>query len=252
VSINGVSQWLRLLLGLIVVFGLFQWSAVALASDRGQAGLLVATLVVAATIGVERILFGRRVVFAAGVLGLGVPRAKGLVVTGGVAFILFFVVVVFAKTTGASLGFFPGWDSLVVGLFAQGGVAEETLFRGYLFGHLRPGRSFLRAATVSMFPFIAVHLLLFFTMPWPLALAAVLLSVVLSFPLAHLFELGGSTIWAPALLHFVIQGTVKVVVVSNGGGSFPLVWMTASALVPLLVFFVERPTSTRPSPGRPA
>jgi hypothetical protein len=49
-------------------------------------------------------------------------------------------------------------------------------------------------------------------MPWPVALAAVLLSVVLSLPFAHLFEVGGATIWAPALLH----------------------WMAASALLPLL------------------
>jgi membrane protease YdiL (CAAX protease family) len=44
-------------------------------------------------------------------------------------------------------------------------VAEEVLFRGYLFGHLRRGRSFWRAAVLSMLPFVCVHLLLFFTMP---------------------------------------------------------------------------------------
>ncbi len=97
-----------------------------------------------------------------------------------------------------------------------------------------------------MLPFVGVHLLLFLTMPWPLALAAVLLSVVLSFPLACLFELGGATVWAPALLHFVIQGTVKIVVVSNGGSSFPLVWMVASALLPLLILVVARPQPTMP------
>ena len=50
------------------------------------------------------------------------------------------------------------------GLFAQAGIAEELLFRGYLFGHLREGRSFWRAALLSMPPFLAVHLLLFFQM----------------------------------------------------------------------------------------
>ena len=40
-SINGLSQWLRLLLGLSVIFGLFQWSAGALASYPGEAGLIV-------------------------------------------------------------------------------------------------------------------------------------------------------------------------------------------------------------------
>jgi hypothetical protein len=73
-------------------------------------------------------------------------------------------------------------------------------------------------------------------------LAAVLLAVALSFPLAHLFEGGGATIWAPALLQFVIQGTVKVVVVSGDGSwAFPLVWMAASGLVPWLSLLVARP-----------
>jgi hypothetical protein len=81
-------------------------------------------------------------------------------------------------------------------------------------------------------------------MSWPIALASVLLAVVISFPLAHLFELGGRTIWAPAILHFVIQGAVKVVVISDGGDIlFPLVWMLASAFLPLLVLIVARPES---------
>ncbi len=122
------------------------------------------------------------------------------------------VVPVFAMVQGSTLTLLPGWLALVPGLFAQGGIAEEVLFRGYLFGHLRRGRTFWRAAALSMLPFAAVHLLLFTTMPWPIALAALTLSVALSVPLAHLFELGGSTIWAPALLHAVIQGAVKIVV----------------------------------------
>ena len=93
-----------------------------------------------------------------------------------------------------------------------------------------------------MLPFVTVHLVLFLTMPWPIALAALALSVVVSFPLAWLFELGGSTIWAPALLHFVVQGAVKVVVFDGeAAASFPLVWMAAAATVPMLVLLVSRP-----------
>ena len=44
---------------------------------------------------------------------------------------------------------------------------------------------------------------------------------------------------APALLHFVVQATVKVVVFSQGAESFALVWMAASATIPLLVFTVK-------------
>ena len=247
--VNGLSAWLRLLLGLLVIFGLFQWSAVALGSDRGQAGLLVGVLVVAGTIAFERLLFGERAFSAARTLGLGVPHAKGLFVVVGIGVLLGLVVCLFVPASGASVDLFPGWIALVPGLFAQAGIAEEILFRGYLFGHLRRGRSFWRAAAISMPPFVGVHLLLFLTMPWPVALAAVVLAVVLSFPLAHLFEVGGGTIWAPALLHFIIQGTVKVVVLSGGGSSsFPLVWMLASTLLPLLSLLVPRPSATLSNP----
>ena len=151
------------------------------------------------------------------------------------------VALLFVQTRGLATAFYPGWILLLPGLFAQAGIAEEVLFRGYLFGHIRVGRTFWRAAIVSMLPFVSVHLVLFVSMPWPIALASVLLAIVISFPLAHLFELGGNTIWAPALLHFVIQATVKVVVLSHGAESFALAWMAASAIVPLLVFTFKVP-----------
>jgi membrane protease YdiL (CAAX protease family) len=236
-TINGLSNWLRLLLGLIVVFALFHGSAMALGSDLGQAGLIVGLLVVAATLTAERILLRDTDHLPPSRRALGMPDTRGLLAASAICVVLLFVVLMFVPATGASVSFLPGWVSLLPGLFAQAGVAEEILFRGYLFGHLRRGRSFWRAATVSMLPFAAVHVLLFLTMPWPIALAALLLSVALSFPLAHLFELGGGTIWAPAMLHFVIQGTVKVLVFPGEGASiFPLVWMVASALIPWFSF----------------
>jgi len=91
-------------------------------------------------------------------------------------------------------------------------------------------------------PEVHRHLVLFFSMAWPIALASVLLAVVISFPLAYLFELGGDTIWAPAILHFVVQATVKVAVFPHGAASFALAWMSVSAMVPLLVFTVKAPT----------
>ena len=75
----------------------------------------------------------------------------------------------------------------------------------------------------------------------PIALTAVALAVLLSLPLAHLFELGGHTMCAPALLHFVVQGSVEVVVISGDAASlFPLLWMAVSALVPQLVLLIPR------------
>ena len=239
------AGWFRLVLGLTLVFAIFHGAATRLASDRGQDGVPIALLVVSATAAIQRFLLGRRGDTLVRQLGLGVPRARGVLAAIAVAIALWAAALLFVRARGMTFALYPGWPLLLPGLFAQAGIAEEVLFRAYLFGQLRAGRAFWRAAAASMLPFVGVHLVLFLSMPWPIALASVLLAVVISFPLAHLFELGGNTIWAPALLHFVIQATAKVVVVSPGGESFALAWMVASAAIPLLVFTIP----TRASSG---
>ena len=229
------------MVGVVLVFALFHWSASALGSDRGQWGLLVGALVVLALFVVEAVLFGERVRRSALALGFGRPRPASIVVAAAISLLLLSVVFFYGRLTDAAVRLSPSWLALVPGLFAQAGIAEEALFRGYLFRHVREGRSFWRAAVISTIPFVAVHLLLFFSMPWPVAAAAVGLSAALTVPLAHLFELGGGTIWAPALLHFVIQGAIKVAIVPDAGRvSFPLIWMAASALLSMLVLLVPR------------
>jgi membrane protease YdiL (CAAX protease family) len=242
VGITSPAQWVRLLVELAAIFALFHWSAAALGSEMGEAGLVVGALVVTATLAAERARSAPTLASAAQAIGLGAPRLTGLAASVGVGVLLLLIVPAFAWSTGALVAVESGAARLLPGLFAQAGIAEEALFRGYLFGHLRQGRTFWRAAGVSMLPFVAVHLLLFETMPWAVALVALLLSVVLSFPLAHLFELGGLTIWPPALLHFVVQGTVKILAISGEGSpQFPIVWMAASAILPLCVLAIPRP-----------
>jgi membrane protease YdiL (CAAX protease family) len=248
--VDTASRWAGLLAGFAGVFALFHGSAAALGSDRGQAGVLVCAIVLAAIFLVERTIHGAGIAAAARTLGLGPPRAIGLAVACGVSALLL-AIPLLLRARGAAVTLVPGWWALVPGLFAQAGIAEETLFRGYLFGRLRRGRSFWRAAWLSTLPFVSVHLLLFFTMPWAVALAAVLLSVALSFPLAQLYELGGRTIWPAALVHAVVQGTIKILdVPGHVGAWFPIAWMAASALLPLLAFFAPRPAdpgaSSRP------
>jgi membrane protease YdiL (CAAX protease family) len=245
------SFWPRLLLGLSAAYLLFEGSARTLGSDRGQAGLLVGAGVVAAVLGAERLLFGRPVRAAARELGLGRPGGRGLLAALGVCALLLLVVPVFVGATGAPAGVYPGWGWLLPGLFAQAGIAEEVLFRGYLFRHVRRGRPFWRAAGLAAVPFVAVHLTMFLALPWPIALAGVLLAVTMSFPLAYLFELGGDTVWAPALVHFVMQGAVKVVVIGGEPAAvFPLVWMAAGAALPYLAFLIARDPRAEAAAGR--
>jgi membrane protease YdiL (CAAX protease family) len=225
-----------LVVGAAAVFALFHSLATALGSDRGQSGVAIAIVVVAAILAIERLFVPRPVGSAMRAIGFGPPRSAGLAVSAAVSLLLLLIPVV-VRAAGVPIGLAPGSAALVPGLFAQAGIAEEALFRGFLFGHFRRGRPFWRAAFLSMLPFVIVHLLMFLTMPWPVALAAVLLAVATSFPLARLYDLGGSTIWAPALLHAVIQGTIKVVTLPDAAATwFPLAWIAASAAVPLLVF----------------
>lgn len=234
----------KLLAGLAVTFAIFHGSAASLGSDRGEAGLVVGLLVVGATLLFERWFFRSSLAGACRALGLGLPTPRGLVASLGVSTALLCLIPAFARATESSVALHPGWAALIAGLFAQAGVAEEVLFRGYLFAHLRRRHAFWRAAALSMIPFVAVHLLLFASLPWLIALTALVLAVVISFPLAYLFELGGGTIWPPALLHFVVQGAIKLVVLWGPSSEvFPLVWMVGCAVIPYLVFVVRLPAS---------
>jgi membrane protease YdiL (CAAX protease family) len=238
--VRGGTEWLRLLLGLALVFALFHGAATITGSDRGQAGILVGALVVAATLAAERVCFRVPLAQAARDVGLARPSARGIVAGAGVGALLLLVFPAMAAIEDARLVVDSRSSALIPGLFAQAGIAEEVLFRGYLFRHLRAGRTFWRAVALSTLPFVAVHLILFATMPWPIALAAVLLSVLVGAPLAHLFELGGNTVWAPALVHFTIQGAIKLVSLAPADPRLPLIWMAACALVPFLLFLVPR------------
>jgi hypothetical protein len=40
------------------------------------------------------------------------------------------------------------------------------------------------------------------------------------------------------VVHFVVQGALKVVVFEDAGEALPMAWMAASATIPFLVFLV--------------
>jgi len=238
----GRPDWLQLTVGVGVIFTLFDSIARAWGSDRGQHGLAVGLVVITATLAVDRAFFGSRERPIVTALGLGRPHSRGMLTAAAISGLLLATIPIVALVTGASVAVDPHAALLAVGMAMQAGVAEELVFRGFLFGHLRRQRTFWRAAAASLPPFLVAHLFLFFALPWPIALTAVALSVVLSFPLAQLYEIGGRTIWAPALVHFVIQAAVKLVALTgDSAGAFPLVWMTAAAIVPWLAFLASRP-----------
>jgi membrane protease YdiL (CAAX protease family) len=161
-----------------------------------------------------------------------------LLVTVLIAAILLGMVSISMAVIDLNFSLRTDWPWMLPGLFAQGGVAEESLFRGYVFNHLRRHRPFQTAALLSCIPFTLVHSLMFLTVPWPIAAASMCLALLTAFPLAHLFERGGNTVWAPALLHTVIEGAPKIVETSSY--LFPLMWICACAVLPYLAFALLR------------
>ena len=114
----------RLLVGLLAVVALFHWSATALGSDRGQAGIAVGALVVAATLTMERRWFAPTLASAGRALGLGPTRGVGLAAAGAIAILLLLVVPLSARFMGTDWSIEPGAPARLPGLFAQAGIAE--------------------------------------------------------------------------------------------------------------------------------
>lgn len=229
----------KLVVGLVAVFGLFQWIAASLESFRGEYGVAVGIVVVTTTLFAHRLFFGGSYSEAALAIGLFVPKAKGVVIAIIISLVMILTVPVYAYVTATQFSILPNWPWLFAGMFFQAGIAEETLFRGYLYGFFRRRNTFWRAAALSALPFVSVHFLMFFTMDWMIASASVSLAVVTSFPLARLFDLGGNTIWAPAIVHFVVQAGVKLLLADGESAwLYPFFWMIVCAVIPLSVFLV--------------
>jgi membrane protease YdiL (CAAX protease family) len=221
--------------GFFAIWLVLDRSAAWLGSYRGEAGMAVLALVLGVAVGVEWAAFRRTPLDALRALGFRWPTARGLLTT----LALCAVMLAYYGIAGflAPLGLVAGWPLLAIGMFAQGGLAEELLFRGFVFGSLRPGRSFWRAAALSALPFAGVHLLLFATLDFAVAAASLMLAVSLAFPLAWLYERSGNSVWPPALLHFVVQAPIKLVETSESAFAvLALGWMAVSIGAPWLAF----------------
>lgn len=227
------------ILAFVALWLVLDRGAAALGSFRGEAGIFLFALVLIAALTAEWILSRRAPLAALRALGLGAPRAKPFLLTLALSAAMLAFYPLFAQTTGAALTLRPDAALLILGLFAQAGLAEEAIFRGFLFRRLREGRSFWRAAWLSAIPFVAVHLLLFLTLDPALAAISILLALIISFPLAWAFERSGG-IWAPALVHFIVQGSIKLVDAGADFQSLAIGWMIVSGLAPWTLFLLLR------------
>ncbi len=205
----------RVLIGYVLMYAALEGSA-RLASDLGQAlvtplagavGLVAAMLVV-------MLLHGQRSVPSAlRALGFGCPGRVQLMVSVAVSVLLIACLPLVFRLAGADFVLPNNWIVLVLGIVLLNGIAEETIYRGYLFRRLREGRTFHSAVLIGIALHTLAHVPLIAAAGIAVGLAGIVVAA-LAFPaMAYLYERGSNTIWAPAVLH----ATVDLVIVPLSG-----------------------------------
>jgi membrane protease YdiL (CAAX protease family) len=181
-------------------------------------------------------------------LGLGRPVLRAVAVAGVVGSAVFLCLPLGAHAVGATVELRQNWPSVLVAVLLFHGLAEELVWRGFVFGHLRRTTTFWRAIAGSV-PLIALtHVPIVASDGLAIGTFATLTAAVTCLPFAYLWERGGGTIWAPALLHGLI-GTWQLFE-RPYPTSFSAVILTASIVVPLAVFLFRDRFFHEPA-GRP-
>ena len=182
------------------------------------------------------------------VLGLGRPVLQALVAAGIVGTAVFACLLLGARAMGVTLVFRENWPSVLLAALLFHGLAEELVWRGFVFGHLRRTSTFWQAVAKSV-PLIALtHVPIVLTNRLTVGLLATLTAAVTCLPFSYLWERGGGTIWAPALLHGLI-GTWQLFE-RTYPDRFTIAVLTATILVPFSVFlFRDRFFRSRLSKG---
>jgi membrane protease YdiL (CAAX protease family) len=216
----------------------------------GEAGLAICVIVIVASLAAEWLLFGVPPRRALDLLGLARLPGDGLMPVLLVSAPLLAYYPVLGLLSGSAIPLREGWLLTAIGVFLQGGVAEEVIWRGFLFRHLRCGRDFWRASLVTMLFMVAAHAVLVESLDPLTAGVAIAVSAVIVFPMCHLFELDRGAIWSVALLHAAVQGLPKLFEPQPQLSPLSIVgWALLTTLVPLILFAFPRPRPT-PVPER--
>jgi membrane protease YdiL (CAAX protease family) len=241
------GTWLQTLVkvfaGFLPLFLILQFGPDLLLRRVGQfwALFISAGVMLLLALGVEMLLFfNNRPLQALRQLGYGRPAVRPIVVALLLSGVMLLFFPLLSLITGVRLGLNSGWVLTLVSIVVFNGLAEETLFRGYVFGHLRQKSTFLRAGLISLLFFAAAHLFLFLRNPFAIALAGTLVAVTAAFPMAFLFERGNHTIWAPVVLHVATHAIRLVSIPEAVYMTAVLAWLVMQIFLPLLVFAFRR------------
>lgn len=232
------ATWL-VLLGAGIMFCILQFGVTFLVSimDLTWSALVGTAAMLMFVVAFERVVFARRPVEALRALGWGRanPRAVLVAVILSAAMLAFFPIV--SLVLGVQVELRGDWLWILAGVIFLNGIGEETLFRGFIFGHLRrAGLSFVRAGLIALVIFTAIHLLLFMQNPFVIALAGTVIALVASFPLAYLFERAGFSIWPTVILHVATHAIRLVAIPEPYSMTVLVAWLVMQIGMPFLIW----------------
>jgi len=200
----------------------------------------------------ERILFGRGWRRVLATLGFVAPRGRAVIVALAVSLPMWLFAPIYGRIVGAPFVLNREWLPILAGTILVNGLAEEVIHRAFIFGHLRKTGSFWFSATISAVVFAAQHFYLLFTIGTVPGLVSMVLALAVAFPFAFLYERGGYSLCAPAILHTSSNAPMMFFVTAEAIGSVILPHM-AVVLVSMVLSFAFRPwLRSPPTAARPA
>lgn len=238
------------LVGFVLLWLVYDRAQHLLTSGLHETGLIVLFVVAVTAFLVETL--GFRYIKIANVfraLGFRMPSEPGLraALLISVTMLLFFPVLSLAS--GERFRLQDNWPWIGLGMLAEAGLAQELVFRGYLFRHLRRHFPFMRAALFVLALSVAGGLLLFSSTDPLTVIARLVVLAASALPLAHLYEHSGHCIWPPALVSAVSQAALQIVVIPAHLSLVALTgWVIVSAAVPQLAFVLLTRRAERSRP----
>ena len=247
---NGKQNKITLIItGYLILYGVFELTAKVTGDTISpQNALLISVCVLAAAVIVELIFFRSGLSGLVKNLGLGKPGFKAMAASLVIALLLFLCYPLITIITGYRFAIPDNWFMPAIGVFALHGIAEEVLYRGFLFRRLRKGRSFWNAAFIAVIFFTIAHIPIILNQGFLVGGMAVLLAVISSIPFSYLYEKGNNTIWAPAIVHAAIDTIIPILAAGQMDADATMavtLWMAASMVIPYTAILFLK--SSKPS-----
>lgn len=135
-------------------------------------------------------------------LGFGRPDVRVLWASGVVSVMLLASLPSLVAASGGVFVLPDNWPMLALSILLLNGIAEETVYRGFLFHRLHMMYTFRKAVMLGTLLAAAAHVPIVATAGPVVGALAILVAVLTFLPFAVLFERGHNTLWAPAVVHF--------------------------------------------------